>query len=342
MIALLHIAFIVSLLAMWKEIPHKSYNKERIRIIVLCIAVILAFFAALRPSTMPDYEAYESIFEFPENQYRIEFGFMYLIEIIRSYISSSFIVFLFLSALICIIIKLLAVTKLSNLFYTSLFIYICSKYISNDLIQMRVAFSTGFMLLGIYFKIKKDLWRFLLVSTLAFIFHYSALLAFFVWFIPTKKINRGMYIAFVVGSYLLAIRGFSITNLIGLVPIQGIQTLYSNYAVLDESANLFSILLFAKMAMCIYFLWNWEKYASKSPYFVIEVQLFAISIILYCLLFTINSIAVRFAELFQIVEIVLIPMFYYISRNRVIGKTIISFVGSIYFFFYVYISGWLL
>lgn len=291
---------------------------------------------------MPDYNSYFRIFSKPLTMERIEIGFINLVLFVKNFLFNDYTFFLFLSAFLSIAVKLYGIRQISNFFYSSLFIYISSKYISNDLIQMRVAFSTGLMLFAVYYKHNKCLLKFLIVTTLAFLFHYSAVLLYFIWFIPTETINKSVYILLVVGSYVVALTGFSLAYIIAYIPIMGIQNLYIHYTeAIDVSyANLFSILLISKLLICLYFLITWKKYAIHSPYFVILIKLFAISLIAYCLLFSINVVAVRIAELFQIVEIILIPFLYYFSKKRIIGKSMITAIGVIYFVFYVNFSGW--
>lgn len=343
MVFLLHIVFILSLLGLWMEHPGKKESHSVGLYILLSIGIILALIASLRPSEMPDYEAYNRIYLNPNDvlNERIELGFKALILFVKNYIYNNFIVFLFIAAFCSISLKLYAVNKLTSFICGSIFIYVCSKFISNDCIQMRVAFSTGFLLLAAFYRVNKQIIKFLLCASLAFLFHYSAILVFFIWFVPCKKIWKIPYLIILIGCYLLALRGFSITNMITLIPINAIQALFLTYSMEDGEANLFSILLISKILIACYFILSWEKYSKKSPYFVFMLNLFCISIVSYCLLFSINSVAVRIAELFQIVEVVLIPFFFYISKNRVIGKSIISFIGFIYFVFYVYFSGWL-
>lgn len=329
---------------MWLEKPANQNKTAVNNVIIISIGIILALLASARPEDMPDYSAYYRIYTHPQNQIneRIELGFIWFILSVKQFIADDFIIFLFSAGCAAVLIKLFAIRQLSKLFFSSLYIYIASKYISNDLIQMRVAFSTGLMLFAVYYKYNEQLLKFLIVTTLAFLFHYSAILLYLIWLLPTKTINKSVYVLLVIGSYVLALIGFSLAHLITYVPISGIQNLYVHYTEVVESsgANLFSILLISKLLICLYFLITWEKYAVYSPYFIILIKLFAISLIAYCLLFSINAVAVRIAELFQIVEIILIPFLYYFSKNRIVGKTMITVIGLIYFVFYVNFSGW--
>lgn len=343
MTLLLVIIFVISLIAMWLDKPNFIIDKNISVFGVIIISITLALLASIRPDNMPDYRAYLRIYDTPQYQIneRIELGFIWFILVFKHFIADDFIKFLFFAAFISVLIKLLAVKNFSSLFFTSLYVYIASKFISNDLIQMRVAFSTGLFLLAVYYKFNNKLFKFLIAATIAFFFHYSAILVYLVWFIPTKKINKTIWILAVLVSYVLALTGFSVIYLISYIPVEGLQNLYIHYSEIEQTgANLLSILLISKLIICIYFLIKWDKYAKNSPYFVIVVKLFAISLIAYCLLFSINAVAVRIAELFQIVEIVLIPFLYYISKRRIIGKSLITIIGLIYFIFYVNFSGW--
>lgn len=344
MTLLLVLVFVVSLITMWQDKPNFTVSKNISVFGIITLSIALALLASIRPDNMPDYKAYLRIYGTPQSPIneRIELGFIWFILCVKHFIADDFIIFLFCAAFISIFIKLLAIRQLSSLFYTSLFIYIASKFISNDLIQMRVAFSTGLLLLAVYYKFNNNLLRFLIAATIAFFFHYSAILVYFIWFISTKKINKVIWISMVLVSYIIALTGFSVTYLISYIPVEGLQNLYIHYSEIVEQtgANLLSILFISKIFICIYFLFKWDKYAKESPYFVVVVKLFAISLIAYCLLFSINAVAVRIAELFQIVEIILIPFLYYITEQRIIGKLLITIIGLIYFIFYVNFSGW--
>jgi hypothetical protein len=207
---------------------------------------------------------------------------------------------------------------------------------------MRVAVSSGLLLLAIYYKYQKDLVRYVITCVLAYLFHYSALVILPIWFLSSTKINKWVYIAIIPISYAFGFIGVQLAKFIQYIPIAGIQNLLEHYTVEQslDGANLFSILYLTKALLCLFFLFYAEKFAKESPYFILLIKIYTISIMVFALFFSINVVSVRVSELFQIVEIVLIPMLYYMSKHRFIGKCAIAAICLIYFNFYVFFSGY--
>jgi hypothetical protein len=208
------------------------------------------------------------------------------------------------------------------------------------MIQMRVAFSSGFLLLAVYYKYRKDFIKFLIVCFAAVLFHYSALVIFLIWFFSATKINRKLYIWLIPISYAVGFMGVSMAKYIAYIPITGVNNLYVRYAESMQGANLFSILYLTKAILCLYFLVFVDKYKSVNPYFVLLIKIYTLSIAIYALFFSINAVSVRISELFQIVEIILIPMLYFASKQRMNGKLAITAISLIYFMYYVCFSGY--
>jgi hypothetical protein len=161
-----------------------------------------------------------------------------------------------------------------------------------------------------------------------------------IWFFSATKINRKLYIWLIPISYAVGFMGVSMAKYIAYIPITGVNNLYVRYAESMQGANLFSILYLTKAILCLYFLVFVDKYKSVNPYFVLLIKIYTLSIAIYALFFSINAVSVRISELFQIVEIILIPMLYFASKQRMNGKLAITAISLIYFMYYVCFSGY--
>lgn len=318
----------------------KKYSSKVTSLMLPILIIVLALIAAFRSPLMPDYVNYLAIYK---NDFsllsRIELGFQILIYIVK-HLFDSWGLFLFISALIGIILKIYAIKFMSPFVWTSIALYISSNFILQDMIQMRAAIASGLFLCSIYFLLKKDIKLFAITTCIAVFFHWSALLIIPIWFINTKSINRYLYLGLILISFIIAGLHINLLGFIKHIPIAGIQTLNSNYEYLMSIGkynqfNLFNMLTVAKLALAIFFILFSDKIVHFNPYFIISLKLYCISIIIHSLFFSIPVAAGRLSEFFQISEILLVPMLIYIfPRSIWFGKIIVCMIGLLYLHYY--------
>ena len=283
--------------------------------------IVLSLVAALRPESMADRSGY---YDFWRNlgSDRIEQGFVLLKNLVQ-YFTDNFNVFLFCSAALSIGIKIFAICKFTSLIWGSLLIYISNIFILHDMIQMRCAIASGLLLFAVYSLEKKKIVFFFIISIIAYLFHYSSLAIFPLLFIDRVRYQKVLYIALIGLSYLFA-GALPIELLISYIPIDGIHNLWIAYSnTVGEEVNIFNSVQITRVILCILFIINLEKISVYNHGVILLTKIYAISLSLFVLLSSVPVLAFRISELYQVVEIILIPMIVYAFKGNVFVKRLI-------------------
>lgn len=297
--------------------------------ILLFCCFLLALIAAFRPETMSDRSSYLDMWNGCGEE-RIELGFVVVIDVLRE-ISTNEYWYLFVFALISISLKISAIYRMTTLIWGSLLIYISNMYILHDMIQMRCAIASGLLLHAIYYIVNRKIICFVLITITAFFFHYSALLIIPLWFLNVKHPFKVLYICLIIGSYIVG-GVLPVGTLIGYIPIPGIQNLWSMYEhTLGNYVNIYNAMQLGRVAICILLIIYIDKIARYNKYAIVMVKIYAISLSTLVLFSSVPVIAFRVSELYQITEILLIPMIVYTIRLNIYIKRLLVIVVGLAF-----------
>ena len=302
--------------------------------------VLFMCVTTLRTPNLPDYENYYEYFIGNRSFERAEPGFKFYVETLKCLITNPKNLF-FAVALLSIGIKWIVIKKLSPFVYCSLLVYLSNFYILHDLIQIRAAIASGLILWSTKYIYEQDWKRFILISTLAVIFHYSALAVYPLWFINSKKGQKYTYISLILIAYVLALAGYRFGHLAMLIPFKSIQTLwlmYENHMSngIGTEINLFNFAILLRIVFCFYILLNIEKLTHYNPIIIVWTKTYAISIISFVLFSDIPAIAFRISELFQVVEILLIPTILCLITHKQLNRLAIIVYSASYLCINIY------
>lgn len=304
---------------------------KRIKIVQLAfISVVLALIAAFRPANMPDWISYWLFWNDLDGE-RFEFGFTFLADILKKF-SSNFNLFLFCCAALSISLKIFAIYRMTPFVWGSLVVYLGQIFILQDMIQIRCGIASSFFLLAIYSKVNKSLSKFLIFSSLAFLFHYSAIIVFPLWFLSSNHLNKKLYIGLIICSYLLG-SSLLIFNLIPYIPIVGIQELWSMYehTMGTEDVNIWNIVQLIRIFVCFWIIFFIDKIYMHNKYVIVLLKIYVISVITFVVFAGVPTVAQRLSEFFQVVEFLLIPMLVYTLKCDIILKRICVVVFGLSF-----------
>lgn len=314
--------------------------EERHKALMVVMYIALVIVATFRPSTMFDYEVYETFFT-SDLSGRFEVGFVWLVDMIRSIHMDS--VFIFgCIAVITVGLKLKAIDLMSVCKVCSILVYVSYFFLLHDMIQIRVAFASGLLLLGTKYIYDKKLIKYLLISSLAIGFHYSAMIMLLLWFINSRIPQRKTYVLLVVISYILAMMGVGVGKFIEQIPIDAVQSLFSVYQdAMDKdigvNINLVNPIQLLKLVMCAIVWYKIEDIQKKCPMSILWIKIYTMSIIVFVLLHDIPVVSFRMGEFLQVVDILLIPTLIYAWDKKMIGKVLV-FAYAWVFVLYVSIS----
>lgn len=307
--------------------PEDGYSKI---ITFFGLGLILVFTAALREIGVDrDSVLYEEMF----NNYdvsMVEPSFRFISDFIHTYLESNIIYLFFLYAILGVFSKLFAITELTKLWFLSLVIYLSNFFIIQELTTIRAGVASGFLMLCIKPIYDRDWKRFLLFVAIAIFFHYSALVILPLWFLGNVPRKQWLLMSIPVG-YLIY---FSGVNLVGVIPIPGVQEKLEMYKQLQElgdekstAINVFNLLFLARIVIFYFLLWKYELIALHNKYFPVLMKIYCLGLIVFLIFSTMPVVAFRINELFSVVEIILIPLLFYAFTPRVFSKTIIDFIG---------------
>lgn len=328
MVSILFFFFFLAVVATYCSFP--TYNK-RLKIYVL-FGIGLILVAIFKDgSNMPDYQEFIDNIEgnivadinIKEPAF---FAIKWLADFCPDY---RVLIGLFLYAIFGVTLKLIAIKQLTEFWFIALAVFISHYYMLHDLIQIRAGVASAFLLLCIKPLYERNGKRFLLWTLIAFLFHYSAIIIFFLWFLSPKFFKKGIWLSIIPIAYILYFIGFDIISLLTYIPIPGVQTKLIGYQRITElglngwdTFDPFAITYLVKIFVLYFIVLNINKIQQHNKYTYILTKIYALAFAVYLLLGCVPVVAYRTKELLAIVEIVLLPSIAYIGVPRSVTKAV--------------------
>jgi hypothetical protein len=301
-------------------------------------ALFLTFIGAFRYKNSGDWTTYEEIFNVINKTGNIfagiEPGFGALCLFFGKH--GSYRLMLFFMAIISIPWKLHFIKKESDRVSLSILIYFTSIYIGSEFVNIRQAMAFCFTLLAFNFAYKKYFFRFLAAVLLAFSFHYTAIIVFPFYFLIRCRMT-GIRIIIL----LLICLAFSFS----LYPLIGLTAKLLSIPYLNEKFLLYSwrdvnrvdiikqimVISLVKTPVIIFYCY----YKKRLLYNAKQEVFFKLYVWGYAIVLAVSQASatlVRFAQYFEIYEIILIPnMAKAFKKNE-------QFIFCVLFIFYIIIS----
>ncbi|MEO6732479.1 MAG: EpsG family protein [Ferruginibacter sp.] len=326
MIPILFVFFLaISFFAFKIDGLHSRYKK----ILFLFFGAILMIYVAFRDGeSVRDYKLYTTFFNNPETF--IEPSFTFIAFIIKKYLYGDVILLFIIYAILGVGIKLKAITQLTPLFFLSLLVYLSNFLILHEMTQIRVGIASGILLLCIKPVYERKLTTFLLLCTVAVFFHYSALILFPLWFINGHKRR---YLLLILAMPVGLVIYFLNINLILNIPIPFLQdkiAIYQDWQKLGikglEKINVFNVLFLLRCGVYYLLLYKYQLLIKSSKYAIILLKIYALSLFALLVFSVMPVVAFRISELLGIVEIILLPMVYYLFKPSIFSKGIVFIV----------------
>lgn len=297
--------------------------------------VFLILLAGLRPAEIDrDYISYVRMFKndlFVDN-ILIEPSFKLIAYTLKMF-SINAPVFLFLVyAILGVITKFVAIRQLSAYWFLSVLVFYCYIFILQDMTQIRAAVSVGFLLLSIKPLYDRRALPFFLFSLMAFLFHYSAVVAFFLWFLKPNKINVWVYAALLPIAYIIYFfTGFLATNWLNLIPAGAVASKAARYELATGlGLNVINSWQLIRVALCLFFLFNIDKLVAANKYAILFVKIYFLATVSFVALSSNPAVATRISDLFAVIDIVLLPCIAAVIRPRFAAIIIVVLIAFSY------------
>ena len=310
---------------------------------MLLLTVVLILVAGLRPDNVTnDYSIYLYYWYDKSLDGIVEISFVQITNILKNVLNMEPVYLFLVYAILGVCSKIYAIRLLSTNIFLCILIYFCHFFILHELTQIRVGVATGFFLVGVYYLAKRNLWKFLFAIAIATYFHYSAFVAFPLWFVYNNKNKLKYYILLVPLGYIIYYVGGS---LIVNIPIPYIQQKIQIYESLTEKnsnkegeLNLFSAIYLFRIVIFFILYYFKEKIAVHQKYIYLLLKIYAISLFSFTALATIPSFSFRIQQLFGVVEILLIASIVHIFNNKYIGILSVIVIALIFLLINIYIN----
>jgi len=325
---------IVLLIALYLLIAIVGFARKKHNGLFLLFGIFLFLIAVFGSRHSVDYENYLKMFNIIDELtiHSIEPSFIFITNLIKFLFDNALFLFV-VYALLGVFLTCKAIKNLSEFWFLSLLIYLSHFFLLQEMTQIRVGVACGFMLLAIKPVYERDFKRFLCYTLLAVLFHYSAILFFFLWFLPVHNISRKFYALLIPAAYLLYSFGISFVSLAELVssPIPILKDRILSYRIYMEQENLpinvFNVVQLIRCAFVFLLLWKYPLLKQHNKYVPILLQLYVLSVVALVVFADLPIFAFRISELIGVVEIILIPCVYYLLRPKQVAVALISLLG---------------
>lgn len=258
----------------------------------------------------------------------VEYSFKLIVQVVKflfNDVRGLFVVY----ALLSIPLRAYVLEKLSGHVLLGLLIWVCHYFIFQDMTQIRVAVSSAFFLLGIFFLTEKRRWPFMGCFVAAMFFHYSSLLMLPLVLLSNRPVGRKeryVLLGVIPCMYVLLIAGIDPILSLPIPYIQEKVEIYEkmrDMGIMDDQVNVFGLTFLMRVLVFYFVLWKYRIIVEKVPSVSILLRVYVFSLCSFLLFSGFSVFASRISEFYGVVEIALLTTLVYAFRPPVIGRTIV-------------------
>jgi len=329
-------------------------NKKNLKYIFFINAtLVLILFAGLRKVGVgtDDYNYYEmfmykapDIYEWIFGNYTydiktlfMEPGFVFLNSFIKMF-TNDITIFFMLIAFISVSIASFNYLKYSKYIFLTLLLFYVHTYLYRDINQLRAAIAAAIGLFLIKYIYEKKHLRVFMTFFIMSLFHIASLSLILTYILSFINITRKKVIIIYFISLLLGIMKVS-TFLVGKIANNNnyIFIKLSNYIHTGKyinSVNLFDITNIKNSFILFLIIVFWDRLKKIVPYFNTIIIFYLLAVSIRIAFNDLGVIAARISTFFGIVEVILIPYFIEIFKQKIV----ISMLIIIYAFLILYLN----
>ena len=195
--------------------------------------------------------------------------------------------------------------------------------------QIRIGVASGIFLYSIQYIKERNILKFTLCILIATLFHYTAIIAFPLFFLRHDKLSARSYF---VGFIICFLFFFLKVSLIDILINFGGGNLsskiygYKALAELDDvkNTNIFNVFSISNILLNLVLLWKNKLLANKNKYFILLIKINCISFFISCIFYDFSILSFRLSEYLGIVSICLYPMLIYLFKPKYFGAMLLS------------------
>lgn len=336
-VALIILFIIATLLFLFMTETQTKYKISNQLLVIFYVALVIL--AATRPERTADTNNYVNAFKDGDISDRIEPMFAFIVWFVHLF-PYPVMVGLTIYAFFSITPRFYFIRKQSTNIWASIMVYMSYCYIAQDIIAIRSAVASALVFFVVLFKMQNKPWYMVGTIVIATLFHYTALIFLIFFIINPEKKRRGLYLAILIGSYLLYFTGFDIRVIfpfLNYLPFldYNLNDYYNSTAEVFGTLNGPQIL---RLTTCLLFWAYVDKIKNSHPYALIYLKMFTISLCMFPIFSSIATMGYRLYEIFASAEAIGIPLcFMAVLEKRYLNRAAII-VYTFYFFFFTSIG----
>ena len=331
------VSFVIFLPANYFSNLYLNNFKLNPKLFYVAFGILLILITGFRGDSVDrDYSNYIKRFNLSKESWSlvIEPTFILTSHFVKAFFNSNVTLLFVIYAMLGISTKLYAIDQLSEFWALSIIIYLSYLFTIQDLTQIRAGVAAGFIMLTIKPLYDRKILKFFFFTIMAILFHYSAVIALFFWFLNPKKIDKYLFLLLIPISY--AIYYFSFFDSALLNKVLFISQLHNKFLAYQHEnnsvINIYNSWQLMRIMLGVIFLWKIELITKNNKYGIILTKLYIISTCFYVLLAFNPIFASRVGDLLVISDIILIPCILYLVTPKVVAKLIVISVGLSYLF----------
>lgn len=232
--------------------------------------------------------------------------------------------------------------RYSHYVFLTLLLFFVHTYLYRDINQIRSAVAAAiglFLISQIHNRQHLRVW---LTVILAGMFHMASVVLCFAYLLSLFNVTRRRVIVAYCLSLLLGLVGAS-QLVFQLIPDGGILTTkFHNYTENGDYLNavsLFDITNVKNSAILFVIIFFWKKLENVVPYFSTLVLFYLLAVAVRIAFWDLGVLAARTSTFFAIVEVIIIPYFIFIFRNKVVITLLIILYAFLVLYLNLFIKG---
>lgn len=332
----------------------ESLNRKLIpNAVAIGLFVVLTLFVGFRPpQAVSDYQLYIIFFQIfgPPSEYFKDFftwavfePMYFLIPSVLHYIiglANYVNISIWVYAILGTGLVMLVLRKVSAFYYTSLLTLYSYYFLLHEFTQIRAAVAVGFLLLAVYYRYWKNIWGMMACIIVSLLFHYSSILALVLFLLPAYSINRKVWIALAILTFLVSFVDLSsVLSLLNLNvgSLSDKQDAYIN-SIVDVPINRRSLMYLLMLLNTLVVIYYSHSIYQQNPYIYLFVKLQVVGMLFFQLLSASPVLALRVSEYFLASHLVCFPAVLYLFKNRFWPSMALCVLLAGIFFFFLHVS----
>ncbi|ASZ10695.1 EpsG family protein [Chitinophaga pendula] len=248
----------------------------------------------------------------------------------------------FIYALLGVSIKSIVIVRSTPFIFLALLVYYSNFFLLHEMTQIRIGVAFGIFLLGIPFIIERRLFPYTCLILLAVCFHFSATIYWGIYFLGHRRFNKIFYTSLLVLVLPIAILKIDMLSILRVLPLgvftEKIEFYYGAMSdgTFESTINVLNVMTLVNIFLCIICVWKIDLLQKHFVYAALFVKMYIISLLLFVCFSFMPPLAFRFKELFEAVQILLIPQLVFLFREKYTGRLVVVAISFILFFINVF------